>query len=154
MTDFEFLAESHLTEEIVHFYSDELFVASTHRRIVVRSSIEGSSVIELPRTKFDLVGVFRLIRRALRLDKCNVFPLDPQGRSLVVIRQGVVYKYDKGNGLRKTLTLRQSRNVLHTDFCRTKTGRLLLGSMVLMQSGSQSQYMLLTMTVKVGMCLI
>lgn len=127
MTVIEFQDSSHRTEEIVHFYSDELLVASTHRRIVVQSLHGGRTVIELPRTKFDALGVSRLARRALRLDKCNVFPLDQRGESLILIRQGCVYKYDESNGLRQTLTLRQSRNVLHTDFCLTKSGRLLFG---------------------------
>ena len=127
MTLIEFQDSSHVPEEIVHFYSDELLVVSTHRRVVVQSLNGDSAVIELPRTKFDALGISRLARRALRLDKCNVFPLDPQGRSLIVIRQGCVYRYDKSNGLRKTLALRQSRNVLHTDLCQTKAGRLLFG---------------------------
>ncbi len=123
----EFQVNTHLSAEIVHFYSDELLVASTHRRVVVQNSQGGRAVIELPRTKLDAIGISRLVRRALRLDKCNVFPLDSQGLSLIVIRQGFVYKYDEGSGLRKTLMLRQSRNVLHTDFCQTKSGRLLFG---------------------------
>jgi len=127
MTAIEFQDGGHVPEEIVHFYSDELLVASTHRRVVVQRAHGGRKVIELPRTKFDAFGVSRLVRRALRLDKCNVFPLDPQGSSLILIRQGAAYKYDERNGLRQTLTLRQSRNVLHTDFCQTKSGRLLFG---------------------------
>jgi hypothetical protein len=72
-------------------------------------------------------GFARPLRRALRLDKCNVFPLDNQGREFIVIRQGVLYKFDEQEGLRETLSLRQSRNVLHTDFCRTESGRLIFG---------------------------
>jgi hypothetical protein len=127
MTYIEYQDDSHLPEEIVHFYSDELLVASNHRQVVVQNSHGGRAVIELPRTKFDALGISRLARRALRLDKCNVFPLDPQGRSLILIRQGCAYKYDERNGLRQTMTLRQSRNVLHTDFCQTKSGRLIFG---------------------------
>lgn len=127
MTAIEFQDGGHLPEEIVHFYSDELLVTSTHRRVVVQRPDGSSATIELPRTKFDALGFSRLVRRALRLDKCNVFPLDPQGRSLILIRQGAAYKYDERQGLRRTLTLGQSRNVLHTDFCQTKSGRLLFG---------------------------
>jgi hypothetical protein len=123
----KFLSESILPVEIVHHFSDELLVTSTHRQIVCQSSNFGRAVIKLPRTKFDMFGFSRLARRILRLDKCNVYPLDPQGLSLILIRQGCVYKYDEDNGLRQTLTLRQSRNVLHTDFCRTQSGRLLFG---------------------------
>jgi hypothetical protein len=127
MTFLEFQDDSCVGEEIVHFYSDLLLVASTHRRVTVRRTGGDSTIIELPRTRLDALGFSRLARRALRLDKCNVFPLDPQGRSLVIIRQGAAYKFDEQHGLRQTLTLRQSRNVLHTDFCQTKSGRLLFG---------------------------
>lgn len=127
MSHIKFLNSSRVQEEIVHFYSDELLVASTHRRVVVCRSNGSGAVIELPRTKFDIFGISRLARRALRLDKCNIFPIDQQGRSLIVIRQGCAYKYDESSGLRKTLTLRQSRNILHTDFCQTKSGRLFFG---------------------------
>ena len=114
-------------KEIVHFYSDQLLIYSTHRRVFVKRLNQSKKVIILPRTKFDIFGFFRLARRMLRLDKCNVFPLDSYGQSLILLRQGAVYKYDEHRGLRQTLTLRQSRNVLHTDFCKTKSGRVLFG---------------------------
>jgi hypothetical protein len=127
MTNAVFLLQGRELAEIVHYYSDELLVKSTHRQVVLQSSGAGRAVIELPRTKFDVFGCSRLARRMLRLDKCNVFPLDQQGRSLILIRQGCVYKYDEDHGIRQTLKLRQSRNILHTDFCLTNSGRLLFG---------------------------
>lgn len=127
MTAIEFQDGETASHEIVHFYSDELLVASTHRRVVVQTQDKTRSEIVLPRTRLDWLGFSRLARRALRLDKCNVFPLDPHGKALILIRQGAAYKYDARRGLRKTLELRQSRNVLHTDLCQTKSGRLLFG---------------------------
>jgi hypothetical protein len=115
------------SSEIVHFWSDELLIESTHRRVEVRDSSGETVLIEFPYTKLDLFGFSRLARRMLRLDKCNVFPLDAHGASLILIRQGVVYKYDSKAGLRKTLSLRQSRNVLHTDLCQTMSGTLIIG---------------------------
>jgi hypothetical protein len=115
------------SQEIVHFYSDELFITSTHRSVVVERLGKTSSTITFPATKFDLLGFSRVARRVLRLDKCNVIPLDPQGAELVLIRQGVVYKFDAQKGLQKTLKLKQSRNVLHTDLCITASGRILFG---------------------------
>jgi hypothetical protein len=127
MTGIEIQNSCHMPGEIVHFYSDDLLVTSTHLQVCVQSSQSSPTVIELPPTKFDFLGASRLARRALRLDKCNVFPIDQQCRALILIRQGVVYKFDDCDGLRQTLKLRQSRNVLHTDFCQTKSGRLIFG---------------------------
>jgi hypothetical protein len=127
MTVINFQDGGYASPEIVHFYSDELLVVSTHRRVVVQRKDDSRTVITLPRTKFDALGFSRLARRALRLDKCNVFPVDPNGQSLILIRQGAAYKYDDRRGLRQTLALRQSRNVLHTDFCKTKSGRIFFG---------------------------
>ena len=38
--------------------------------------------------------------------------------TLVIIRWGVVYYYDKHKGLTKTLFLKNCRNLLHVDICR------------------------------------
>ncbi len=115
------------SQEIVHYYSDELFIASTHRRVLVQRPDRATLEITFPRTRLDFLGFSRPMRRALRLDKCNVYPLDPHGSELVLIRRGAVYRYDGQNGLRKTLELKQSRNVLHTDFCQTRSGRIIFG---------------------------
>lgn len=127
MTAIDFQPSDPATAEIVHFHSDDLLVTSTHRRVTMQRSGQACTVITLPPTRLDTLGFCRLARRALRLDKCNVHPLDPRGESLILIRQGAVYKYDERQGLRRTLTLRQSRNVLHTDFCQTASGRLIFG---------------------------
>lgn len=113
--------------EIVHFHSDLLTIKSKHRRVMVKSQDRGSLNIKFPRIILDFFGFSRLLRRALRLDKCNVMPIDPFGRELILMRQGIVYKYDEAKGLRVTCRLRQSRNLLHTDFCKTKSGLLLFG---------------------------
>ena len=123
----EFTHDDCVQAEIVHHYSDELLVASSHRKVFIHGSSCGTSVITLPRTPVDLLGWSRLLRRALRLDKCNVFPLDEQGKSMLIIRQGVVFKYHRDKGFRQTLLLRQCRNLLHTDFCKMKSGRLIFG---------------------------
>ena len=136
MTSLELVDDDSVQGEIVHYYSDNLLVTSFHRSVFVRGQNHAQYVIELPSTKFDVLGWSRLVRRVLRLDKCNVFPVDPQGQALILIRQGVVYKYDQKNGLRQTLLLRQCRNLLHTDFCQMKSGRLILGEY---GANSQSQ---------------
>jgi hypothetical protein len=58
-----------------------------------------------------IFGYFRISRRALRLDKCNVTYLET---ALIIIRQKKVYHYDfKSSKLTHTLTLKNCRNVLH-----------------------------------------
>lgn len=111
--------------EIVHFYSDQLLIESKHRCVEIYYKGSNHIAITLPFTRFDILGGSRLLRRLFRLDKCNVSPLDPKGESIFLIRQGIVYKYDQMNGLRATLKLRQSRNILHTDICRTISGRII-----------------------------
>ena len=71
-----------------------------------------------------LLGVksFRLVRRALRIDKSNaVFNMARDG--VVVIYQGNVYYYDLNLfQLRAVGRLRQSRNVPHGGICVTSEG--------------------------------
>jgi hypothetical protein len=119
--------EKNIPCEIIHYSSDTLLIGSTHRQILIQRIGKKPVIVKLPRAKFDYLGFLRILRRLLRLDKCNVFPLDSNGEVLIVIRQGAVFKYHENNGLRQSLSLRQSRNVLHTDFCRTKSGRILFG---------------------------
>lgn len=127
MTRLSIIKEHHPLAEIVHHFSDHLFISSYHRRITIQRHGGKKITIKLPLILNDLFGFSRLFRRALRLDKCNVFPIDERGETLIIIRQGKVYKYCDTKGLRQTLKLRQSRNVLHCDFCITKSGRLLFG---------------------------
>lgn len=111
--------------EIAHFYSDSIFVGSRHRNVIVdRFGIRDEIV--LPKRPLDIFGFSRLLRRVLRLDKCNVFPLDLHGRELLLIRGGVLYKYDR-QGLHPKLRLKMARNILHTDLCVTRSGRIIFG---------------------------
>jgi hypothetical protein len=72
-----------------------------------------------------IFGFSRLGRRALRLDKCNVFPV---GENLVIIRQGVVYHYDlKEQLLTVTLKLKNCRNILHQSMLVTQQGEMFFG---------------------------
>lgn len=72
----------------------------------------------------------RLLRRAFRLDKCNVVPIlsSSELAALIVIRWGAVYRLEYPSGaITKTLQLRQCRNVLHQSICRSKSGYLFFG---------------------------
>ena len=97
--------------EIVHHASEGMRISSQYRTVTVQKS-DARYSIKLPSDGW--MGVFgrsRLFRRALRLDKCNVVPVQ---EGLVVIRQGKVFHYDQKKGkLSETLKLKNCRNVLH-----------------------------------------
>lgn len=119
-------ANASFIPEVVHYYGDNLLVASRHRVVTILRP-NGSVVISFPKTKFDFLGFSRLMRRAFRLDKCNVFPLDALGQEFLMIRGGIVYKYDHQQGLQIKLKLTLARNILHTDLCVMRSGRILFG---------------------------
>lgn len=100
--------------EIVHFAEDDLLIASRHRTIVVETGGLRREIVlpeSLPRR---LLGLSRLARRALRLDKANVTPAGPDRSELVILRGGQAYHYDIPNArLTPTLAMRNCRNVLH-----------------------------------------
>ncbi len=101
-----------LKQEICHFADPSLTITSQYNRVLVQTSDQQYEV-RLPEDAIwkRLTSISRLARRALRLDKCNVLPLD---QDLVLIRQGWVYHYS-GNNQRLTTTMQLSncRNVLH-----------------------------------------
>ncbi|AZJ35037.1 hypothetical protein D6T69_05675 [Tenacibaculum singaporense] len=111
--------------EIVHYYSEGNIIKSKFNKVdVVYNNFKCK--ISLPIKIYErFFGLFRLTRRALRLDKCNVFPSEDK---LVIIRQGKVYSYDLNtNTLKLTLQLVNCRNILHQSMCRTKEGNLFFG---------------------------
>lgn len=114
-----------LNYEILHFVDDEVRVASKHNKIVVEKSGKTIS-FNVPQGKLKtLLGQFRLFRRLLRLDKCNVFYND---QSLVIIRHGQVYHFDLvTEKLTQTLTLRNCRNVLHQSISKCSEGNIYFG---------------------------
>ena len=112
--------------EIVHFFDGVKKVYSVHKKIFIEEDGRAPLVIVLPFTKFDIFGWSRLLRRLFRLDKCNVFPIGPTGAFLIV-RRGAVYRWDKEGALKLVLTLRQSRNFMHTDLCIGHREALFIG---------------------------
>lgn len=100
-----------LPYEICHYADAQWFIASRYNRIYVRQGTE-QYTLHLPEWGWlRPFGLFRLTRRAARLDKCNVAPV---AGGLVLIRQGRVYHYDHASRhLRAVLSLQNCRNVLH-----------------------------------------
>lgn len=116
---------SKLDKEIIHFAEGNILISSKYRTIFFQRGKEikkirlPESIIKRP------FGFFRLSRRALRLDKCNVFLHE---NNLIIIRQGHVYLYkDKENRLIHTLKLRNCRNVLHQSISISPEGYIYFG---------------------------
>jgi hypothetical protein len=100
-----------LPAEICHYASHDQIITSTWNRVSVKTA-SGELTFNLPSDGWkSLFGLTRLTRRALRLDKCNVVPVEG---GYVCIRQGRVYRYDETSGqLNESLRLKNCRNVLH-----------------------------------------
>lgn len=114
--------------EICHYADDEQVITSMHTTVrVSRRGAEPYS-LALPQDRLHSLGRFRLLRRALRLDKCNVLPVGRERRNLVIIRGGKVYHYDSQSAiLTKTLELRNCRNVLHQSVCAIDDNTVFFG---------------------------
>ena len=97
--------------EIVHYLSGDDYITSKFNKVRVKYKNYKCN-IKLPSGLLEnIFGFFRLSRRALRLDKCNVFV---KGKFIVIIRKSKVYSYNlETNKLRQTLTLMNCRNILH-----------------------------------------
>ena len=121
----KFIQGSLIDREIIHFYDGNLLISSKYNQVFVSDGgIE--TVIELPGDGLKTIpGQFRLGRRALRLDKCNVVPV---GKNLVIIRQGLVYHFDfETKSLTMVLELKNCRNILHQSMLVTEKGEIYFG---------------------------
>ena len=111
--------------EKIHFFENDTIIYSFFNIIYCKTK-ENSYKIKLPVSLIDrFFGLFRITRRFLRLDMCNVFV---SNGGLIIIRNGIVYHYnlDKEK-LTKTLALKQCRNILHQSMCKTNEGYLYFG---------------------------
>lgn len=111
--------------EIIH-YADSCKLITSKFNTVYYHSREKKLTISLPEKGFKrIAGILRLARRALRLDKCNVFETR---KGLIIIRQYCVYFYDfEKESLKKTLQLQNCRNVLHNSISQSKNGCIFFG---------------------------
>ena len=116
--------------EIVHYADKNWLITSIANCISVNSG-ECIRRFSLPQHGWKrFVLGFRLFRRPLRLDKCNVVPiLDGQELvALIAIRQGSVYRIDIPSGeIEETFQLKLCRNLLHQSICTSKSGYLFFG---------------------------
>ena len=111
--------------EIVHYLSGDDIITSKFNKVNLKYK-KYNCIIKLPSGLIDnLFGLFRLSRRALRLDKCNVFVA---GNFLVLIRKSKVYSYNlETNKLSQTLILKNCRNILHQSLCNNNQEELFFG---------------------------
>lgn len=113
--------------EIHHIFYKNLNIFSKTNCIYVYHD-KDLQIIKLPLHFLDLISFFsRTMRRLFRTDKCNVFILDKKKFKLLIIRRSIVYTYTKKNGLTKVLQLRNCRNLMHIDLCRTPDGKIYFG---------------------------
>ena len=117
--------------EIIH-YASELGLVTSRANVIV-CTLEGIGRLKfrIPHPDWRRVALpSRLLRRLLRLDKCNVVPIERNGNweGLIVIRYGKAYHIDLvSKQVKETLTLRQSRNTLHQAVCVTNSGGIFWG---------------------------
>jgi hypothetical protein len=115
-----------LNKEIVHYAGNNVLITSKYRTVSFQKNGE-TRLVKLPEPSLikNFLGLFRLSRRALRLDKCNVFLHDD---NLIIIRAGIVYHYDSARDiLQPTLKLRNCRNILHQSINATPEGLIYFG---------------------------
>lgn len=114
-----------IAREIVHFADDKAVISSQYRTVYHQRNGQIKK-IKLPESILKKpLGIFRLTRRAFRLDKLNVFLYQ---NDLIIIRQGKVYLYnDKEDRLIHTLTLKNCRNVLHQSISVNEDGFIYFG---------------------------
>lgn len=111
--------------EKIHFYDPAITVSSFFNKVFF-SSNDNKFVVNLPVTFSEkCLGLFRITRRLLRLDMCNVFL---SKGNMIIIRNGIVYHYDiEKKRLTRTIELKQCRNILHQSMCETNEGYLYFG---------------------------
>jgi len=122
---FELKIKAKTDKEIIHYAESGTLVSSKGNTIFFKKN-QVIQTVKLPQKAIEKIfGWFRLSRRALRLDKCNVVPVD---NNLIIVRQGNVYLYDgEKETLTQTLTLRNCRNVLHQSINKTPEGYIYFG---------------------------
>lgn len=98
--------------EIIHYFSQDLFIASRGRRLLIKIKSK-THILKMPGSIGDILfSWLRLLRRILRLDKCNVVPT---GNGFILIRQGKVCHFNvEDKKFEKVLTLQKGcRNLMH-----------------------------------------
>ena len=114
--------------EIIHYADDNTIISSKRHRIKIET-FDQEHILHLPETRYiQCLSYSRLLRRLLRLDKCNVVPIGTPIKSLVIIRQGHVFHYSLDTKiLKETLKLSQCRNIMHQSLLKVDDRTLIFG---------------------------
>jgi hypothetical protein len=114
-------------KEMVHHADDEIMISSHFNKVsVVSSHASVSFKLPLPFYLY-VIGLFRIFRRVLRLDKSSI-ALSQDRSSLVITYGGYVYYYClERNELQRTLKLEQCRTVLHMSITSLSPKTFILG---------------------------
>ena len=116
-----------LDQEVIHFYEQNNIVSSKGSVLTISINNKVKSY-QMPRSIMDYVFPFRLFRRLLRLDKCNVLKIGKNFDRFLVIRLGKSYIFDRNTEtFDYKFSLRQCRNVLHNSICETPEGKIIFG---------------------------
>ena len=94
--------------EIVHYLNNDDIIYSKHNIIYI--VFKGKKLkVSMPINIIEwLIGKFRIARRALRLDKCNVFLA--RNNNLIIIRKSSLFVYSLNTEtLKKTLNLKNCK---------------------------------------------
>ncbi len=114
--------------EIHHYYSEALNIYSKGYNVYILHSNGTAFNITIPSTFLDrITAKFRILSRLFRTDKCNVFVINEEDLTLLIIRRGIVYYFKKGAGLIEKLQLKNCRNLMHIDICRLPNGVICFG---------------------------
>ena len=126
----KFSADETIDAEIFHYFDDKLRITSKCNKLKIEYR-EMSRTIDLPLSWIkQIFSTFRIVRRAIRTDKCVFHPIFANGKLVAVVGayQGGIYKIDWPTMLtRKTGVFRQGRVPLHQSICLTETGNIFLG---------------------------
>lgn len=112
--------------EIIHYVSEKIKIFSKSRNVYIYYNDKTITIL-FPFKLWDFFNFSRIFRRLLRTDKCNVYLISDYPLHLVLIRQGEVFYYSQKDGLKRTLKLKNCRNILHVDMCKSKSGCLFFG---------------------------
>ncbi|MDR1817125.1 MAG: hypothetical protein LBR07_02890 [Puniceicoccales bacterium] len=115
-----------IPREICHFADDSLLVTSCANKVFAEHADGRENVsfsVPYPKWWQRLGALFRLTRRALRLDKMNVAPV---AGGFCILHQGKIWRYDNATRtLTQTGQLSNCRNVLHQSICVLDGGNTL-----------------------------
>lgn len=98
--------------EIAHHFDEKIQIYSKFNKIYIYDNNNNNNIIKLPiNLFFKIIGLFRIVRRVLRLDKCVVSVTD---HSYVIFWQYKVFYYEfEEKKLKESLSLINCRNPLH-----------------------------------------